>query len=73
MVRTKKCQKHIRLADKSKSGWSTVHEYKMTKIVDDSDNGKKMFKAKAHLKLSVSRCTPVTSWLQSFKIQVQIN
>ena len=64
-MRTKKCQKHILLADKSESGWSTVHEYKMSKIVDYSDNGKKMFKAnaraKAHLKLSVSRCTPVTS------------
>jgi len=42
------------------TGWSTVHEYEMTRIVDDSDNGKKMLKAKAHLKLSVSRYTPVT-------------
>ena len=55
MVRTKKCQKHILLADKCETSWSTVHEYKMNKIVDYSDDGKKMFKAnaraKAHLKL----------------------
>jgi len=55
----KERQKHILLADKSEYGWSTVQEYKKSEIADDSNDGKKMFKAearaKAHLKQSASR------------------
>ena len=55
----KERQKHILLADKSEYSWSTVQEYKKSKIADDSDDDKKMFKAearaKAHLKQSASR------------------
>ena len=50
---------------KSEYGWSTVQEYKKSKIADDCDDEKKMFKAearvKAHLKLLASRSRTATS------------
>ena len=61
----KERQKHILLADKSEYGWSTVQEYKKSKIADDSNDEKKMFKAearaKAHLKQSASRSRTAAS------------
>ena len=43
-------QKHILLADKSNFGWATVQEYKRNDLADDSDDEKKIFRAKARAK-----------------------
>ena len=58
----KETQKHILLADKSRFGCATVHEYKKSEIADDSDDDKKnMYKAelraKAHAKQASTRVT----------------
>ena len=58
----KERQKHILLADKLEFSWVTVHEYKESKIADDSeDEKKKLYKAelraKAHAKQASARVT----------------
>ena len=70
----KERQKYILLADKSEYGWSTVQEYKKSEIADDSDDEKKMFKAKArakaHSKLLASRSRTATSGFAPRKASV---
>jgi len=70
----KERQKHILFADKSEYGWPTVQEYKKSKITDDSNDEKKMFKAearvKAHLKQSASRSRTAASGFAARKDSV---
>ena len=40
-------QKHILLADKSDFGWSLIREYKRNDLAEDSDDEKKIIRAKA--------------------------
>ena len=47
-------QKHILLTDKSDYGWATVDEYKKHSLVDDSDDEKRIFKAKSRARTFVN-------------------
>ena len=47
-------QKHILLADKSDYGWATVDEYKKHSLADDSDDEKRIFKAKSRARTFVN-------------------
>ena len=47
-------QKNILLADKSDYGWATVNEYKKHSLADDSDDEKRIFKAKSRTRTSVN-------------------
>ena len=40
-------QKHILLADKADFGWSLIREYKRNDLAEDSDDEKKIIRAKA--------------------------
>ena len=43
----KKCQKLIKIADKNKDGWLVVQEYESNNLASDSEDEKKIRKAKA--------------------------
>ena len=47
-------QKHILLTDKSDYGWATVDEYKKHSLADDSDDEKRIFKAKSRARTFVN-------------------
>ena len=47
-------QKHILLTDKSDYGWATVDEYKKHSLADDSDDEKRIFKAKSRARIFVN-------------------
>ena len=44
---TKKCRKLIKIADKNRNGWSVVQEYESDDLASDSEDEKKIRKAKA--------------------------
>ena len=69
-------QKHIRLVDKSESGWFTVEEYKKHDLAENSDDEKRIFSAERssdfvhsekekkqliRLEQKIFACTPVGS------------
>ena len=49
-----KCQKHILLADKSKSGCLTVEEYKKHDLAENSDNEKRIFSTERRPRATLS-------------------
>ena len=53
-------QRLIKIADRSESGWLTVQEYETDKIADDSDDEKRITRAKRQAeRLKKKRSQPV--------------